>query len=53
MKIYTFDIDLGMVEITNIRRQYKTDMSGFGMENFHCGLADLEYDRDVPWDFVE
>ena len=51
MKVYTFDIDLDSVAITNIVRQYRTDMSGYSMEDFHCGMPDLIYDRDVPDDF--
>ena len=48
--IYTFDVDEDG-EISNIHRKYKTDGCGFGMENLHTGLEDLEYDRDVPDDF--
>ena len=51
MKIYTFDIAMDDIEISNVRRTYRTDVCGFGMEDFHCGMADLEYDRDVPTDF--
>ena len=51
MKVYTFDIDLETVEISNIRRQYRTDLCGYTMGDFHCGMPDLEYDRDVPTDF--
>jgi len=51
MKVYTFDIDLDSVAITNIVRQYRTDMSGYSMEDFHCGMPDLEYDSAVPSDF--
>ena len=39
------------VAITNVRRQFKTDLSGYGMEDFHCGMPDLIYDTDVPLDF--
>jgi len=49
--VYTFDIDLETMEITNIKPRFKTDMSGFSMEDFHRGMPDLEYDRDVPEDF--
>ena len=51
MKVYTFGIDMDDIEITNIRRQHKTDSCGYSMEDFHCGMPDLEYDRDVPEDF--
>ena len=48
---YTFDIDLETLEISNIRPRFETDMCGFSMEDFHRGMPDLEYDRDVPTDF--
>ena len=53
IKVYTFDIDLDSVAITNIVRQYRTDMSGYSIEDFHCGMPDLEYDKFVPEDFGE
>ena len=39
------------IEISNVRRTYRTGVCGFGMEDFHCGMPDLEYDADVPFDF--
>ena len=39
------------VAITNIRRHFMTDSCGYSMEDFHCGMPDLIYDRDVPEDF--
>ena len=52
MKVYTFDIDWhDNIEITNIRRQHKTDLCGYSMEDFHCGMADLEYDFFVSSNF--
>ena len=51
MKVYTFDIDMDEIEISNVRRIYRTDVCGFGMEDFHCGMADLEYDFFVPDNF--
>ena len=52
MRVYTFDIDWhDNIEITNIRRQHKADSCGYTMEDFHCGMADLIYDADVPEDF--
>ena len=48
MKIYTFDIAMDDIEISNVRRTYRTDVCDYTMEDFHCGMADLEYDRDVP-----
>ena len=52
MRVYTFDIDWhDNIEITNIRRRHKTDSCGYTMEDFHCGMADLIYDRDVPDSF--
>ena len=51
MRVYTFDIDMDEIEITNIRRQHKTASYGYTMEDFHCGMADLIYDADVPEDF--
>jgi len=37
MKAYTFDIDLETLDITNIQHKFRTDLSGYGMEDFHCG----------------
>ena len=51
MRVYTFDIDMDEIEISNIHRYFEMDMSGYTMEDFHCGMADLEYDRDVPFNF--
>ena len=51
MKVYTFDIDMDDIEITNIHRYFEMDMSGYTMENFHCGMPDLEYDKFVPSNF--
>ena len=51
LKVYTFDIEIDSVAITNIARQFRTDMSGYSMGDFHCGMPDLEYDADVPLDF--
>ena len=51
MKIYTFDIAMDDIEISNVRRTYRTDVCGFGMEDFHCGMPDLEYDKFVPYNF--
>ena len=51
MRVYTFDIDLESVDISDIHRHFRTDLSGFGMEDFHCGMPDLIFDRDVPEDF--
>ena len=52
MRVYTFDIDWhDNIEIMNIRRQHKTDSCGYTMEDFHCGMPDLEYDSAVPSDF--
>jgi len=51
MRVYTFDIDLESVDIYDIHRHFRTDLSGFGMEDFHCGMPDLIFDRDVPEDF--
>ena len=51
MRVYTFDIDLESVDISDIHRHFRTDLSGFGMEDFHCGMPDLIYDRDVPENF--
>ena len=51
MRVYTFDIDMDEIEISNVRRTYRTGVCGFGMEDFHCGMPDLEYDADVPFDF--
>ena len=51
MKVYVFDIDLDSGEISNIHRQFKTDGCGFDMSDFHTGMEDLEYDRDVPDNF--
>ena len=39
------------IEISNIHRYFEMDMSGYTMEDFHCGMPDLEYDRDVPEGF--
>ena len=51
MKVYTFDIDLDLVEISNIRRHFMMGSCGYRMEELHYGMPDLEYDRDVPEDF--
>ena len=51
MRVYTFDIDMDEIEISNIHRYFEMDMSGYTMEDFHCGMPDLEYDADVPFDF--
>ena len=51
MRVYIFDIDLGTLDISDIRRQFRTDLTGFGMEDFHCGMPDLEYDKFVSDDF--
>ena len=52
MRVYTFDIDWhDDVEIENIHRKHRTDKCGYSMEDFHCGMPDLEYDADVPFDF--
>ena len=51
MRVYTFDIDLESVDISDIHRHFRTDLSGFGMEDFHCGMPDLEYDKFVPSNF--
>ena len=48
--IYIFDVD-EEGEIFNIEEKYTTDGCGFGMEDFHTGLEDLEYDKFVPDDF--
>ena len=51
MRVYTFDIDIDEIGISNIHRYFEMDMSGYTMEDFHCGMADLIYDRDVPEGF--
>ena len=51
MNAYTFQINLVTLEIWNIQPRFRTDGSGFEMEDFHRGMPDLEYDRDVPEDF--
>ena len=51
MKVYTLDIDMDDIEITNIHRYFEMDMSGYTMENFHCGMPDLEYNKFVPSNF--
>jgi len=48
---YTFYIDLETMEITNIKPMFLTDGCQFDMKDFHGGLEDLEYDRDVPKNF--
>ena len=49
-KVYTIGIEF-FEEETHVGYRFKTDMSGYGMEDFHCGMPDLIYDRDVPEDF--
>jgi len=39
------------VAITNIHRYFMTGSCGHKMEDFHCGMPDLEYDADVPLNF--
>jgi len=39
------------VAITNIYRYFMTGSCGYKMEDFHCGMPDLIYDRDVPDNF--
>ena len=53
MRVYTFDIDWhDDVEIENIHRLdlYVATPKEL-MEDFHCGMPDLIYDRDVPDNF--
>jgi len=50
MKVYTIGIEF-FKEETHVGYRYRTDLSGFGMEDFHCGMPDLEYDSAVPSDF--
>ena len=50
IKVYTIGIEF-FEEETHVGYRYKTDLSGFGMEDFHCGMPDLIYDRDVPENF--
>ena len=45
------DLDTDGVEIVDVEPRFTTDSCGFEMEDFHCGVPDLEYDRDVPTDF--
>ena len=51
MKVYILDIDFNLVEFSNIGYKYLTDLSGYTMEDFHCGMPDLEYDKFVPYNF--
>ena len=51
LKVYILDIDFNLVEFSNVGYKYLTDLSGYTMEDFHCGMPDLIYDRDVPEDF--
>ena len=51
MLIYVFSIDCETFEITDIRPRFRMDRTQFDMGDFHCGMADLEYDRDIPDDF--
>ena len=48
LRVFTFDIDLETLEITNIRPRFRTDRTQFEMEGFHRGMPDLEYDKFVP-----
>ena len=50
IKVYTIGIEF-FEEETHVGYRYKTDLSGYGMEDFHCGMPDLIYDRNVPEDF--
>ena len=49
--VYTFDIDLESVDISDIHRHFRTDMSNYSMEDFHRGMPDLIYDLDVSDNF--
>ena len=51
MKIYTFNIDLETLDITDIRPRFRADRTQFDMKDFHGGMPDLEYDRDIPDSF--
>ena len=51
MVVYTLEIDFDSMEVFNIQPRFRTDGTGFGMEAFHRGMPDLEYDRDVPSDY--
>ena len=57
MKVYTFDIEYTTAEfsanprMTNIGYRFMTGSCGYSMEDFHCGMPDLEYDFFVPDDF--
>ena len=50
MRVYTIGIEF-FEEETHVGYRYKTDSCGYTMEDFHCGMPDLIYDRDVPEDF--
>jgi len=47
-KVFTFDLDLKTLDITNIQPRFRTDRTQFEMEGFHRGMPDLEYDKFVP-----
>ena len=49
-RVYTIGIEF-FEEETHVGYRFKTDLSGYGMEDFHCGMPDLEYDFFVPSDF--
>ena len=51
VRIYIFDIDLETLDITDIRPRFRADRTQFDMGDFHGGMPDLEYDRDIPEDF--
>jgi len=47
MRVYTIGIEF-FEEETHVGYRYRTDLTCYGMEDFHFGMPDLEYDRDAP-----
>ena len=45
------DLDTDRVEIIDIEPRFTTDSCGYGVEDFHRGMTDLEYDSAVPSNF--
>ena len=44
-------VEVEDVATRNVKRYFKTASCGYSMEDFHCGMPDLIYDRDVPDNF--
>jgi len=44
-------VEVEDVAIRNVKRYFKTDLCGYTMGDFHCGMPDLEYNKFVPSNF--